>query len=435
MSHRRATIWPVSGSNADSARQLPGLSELGPDARRRLGRLRALVAPVAADAGAVVDDPDALEVARAVCDAFVQGGAAGGLTKAQIIARIGDRVDRELLERRLTVFEKLGFLRTYLDKKHQQRYTIEPTSLVGQEVFERISRHGGVDELLALLVRTRSLLESQPDLQQLTSHLREIRAILSAYANELDRLVATAPLRELIAQRADHDRANALDELEPLAVHVVERFPKLQTLASDVVEEAQRYLGAVQAMMARILDEGGRARDFSILSADDYLTAAIDTPPEDLAAVFERVVFDAPAAWIGASDILAATGRRGTSDRERRPPEPAPSSDTDPVRPLLEAAEAMRRRRALAAERLLQGADIRDLTSMVQSLPWPSAARLLADLFGVDLDDREELRVHVGEATFVDPDAATTYVSPVELRRSDAAKPSEAVRSKASVDG
>ncbi|MCZ7537967.1 MAG: hypothetical protein M5T61_19910 [Acidimicrobiia bacterium] len=43
--------------------------------------------------------------------------------------------------------------------------------------------------------------------------------------------------------------------------------------------------------------------------------------------------------------------------------------------------------------------------------------------------------MHVGEATFVDPDAATTYVSPVELRRSDAAKPSEAVRSKASVDG
>ncbi|MCZ7537966.1 MAG: hypothetical protein M5T61_19905 [Acidimicrobiia bacterium] len=53
------------------------------------------------------------------------------------------------------MFEKLGFLRTYLDKKHQQRYTIEPTSLVGQEVFERISRHGGVDELLALSARAR----------------------------------------------------------------------------------------------------------------------------------------------------------------------------------------------------------------------------------------------------------------------------------------
>lgn len=384
---------------------------------RRLARLRALVAPVARDGGSVIDDPELLEVARAVCDAFVQGDAAGGLTRAQIIDRVAARVDRDALEARLAVFEKLGFLRTYLDKLHQQRYTIEPTSLVGQEVFERIGERGGVDELLALLVRTRSLLDHQPDETEVLKHLREIRGILSAYANELGRLVATAPLRELLAERSDHDQANALQDLQPLAEAVTERFPDLRTTAADVVEEAQRYLTAVQAMMARILDEGGTSRDFSVLSPDDYLSAAIQAPVDVLAEVFATVVFDPPSAWIGAAEIDAASGPRSRHQRTRRPPEPLPSSADDPLGSLLAAAHDTTLRRALAAERLLQGEASRDLTSNVQGLAWPAAARLLADLLAVDLDPRQPFELTISEATFVDPQGPVTYLSPVTLAR------------------
>lgn len=55
-----------------------------PEQTAFLRRLRALVAPIAADAGA--DDPALLDVAQAVYAAFGESGASGGLAKAQIAA-------------------------------------------------------------------------------------------------------------------------------------------------------------------------------------------------------------------------------------------------------------------------------------------------------------------------------------------------------------
>lgn len=68
-----------------------GQLRLGVSGRQRsplLRRLSALVAPVAADAGAVIDDEEMLDVARAVCAAFSHQDAAGGLTRSQIAARV-----------------------------------------------------------------------------------------------------------------------------------------------------------------------------------------------------------------------------------------------------------------------------------------------------------------------------------------------------------
>ena len=85
-----------------------------------------------------------------------------GSTRAQIVDRMAPGFPPDVVESRLQVFEKLGLLRPYLDKLHQQRYTLNPASLVGQQVFDRIGLRGGVDELLALLDRTRSLFDGQP---------------------------------------------------------------------------------------------------------------------------------------------------------------------------------------------------------------------------------------------------------------------------------
>ena len=220
-------------------------------------RLAALVAPVAANAGAIVDDPDLLEVGRAVCDAFGQGDSAGGLTHAQIVDRMAPGFPPDVVESRLQVFEKLGLLRPYLDKLHQQRYTLNPASLVGQQVFDRIGLRGGVDELLALLDRTRSLFDGQPTRDEVYAHLRHLTELLSVYANDVERLVATAPLAELLAERDDHDRATALENLAAVAAQTTERFADLRPAATTLVEEASRYLHAVESLMTRVLDEGG----------------------------------------------------------------------------------------------------------------------------------------------------------------------------------
>src|SRR5579859_8060293 len=73
---------------------------------RRQGVLRHLapiVAPIAADAGAVIDDPAALEAAKALARAFQDGEAGGGLTREQILKRAGWDGDTSVLEARFDV--------------------------------------------------------------------------------------------------------------------------------------------------------------------------------------------------------------------------------------------------------------------------------------------------------------------------------------------
>ncbi|MGQ0805941.1 MAG: hypothetical protein ACT4PI_19060 [Actinomycetota bacterium] len=384
------------------------------DRKRR--RLAAVMAPAANDAGAPIRDLELLEVARAVSAAFAQGDSVGGLTKAQIAERVDGTVDHALLERRLEVFERLGWLRPYLDKAHQQRYTLDPAGLVGQQVFDRICERGGVDELLALLDRTRALLDGRPTRDDLSDHLRHLRDLLAVYADDLERLVATAPLPELIAERDDHDRATAFSSLADAAGSITERFPDLRPLATRTVEEASRYMRAVESLITRILDEGGRARDFSVLPADDYLTAAIDATVEQLAAAFDTVVFDPPSPWAGAAEILDAVERQGVRTRPgRRPSAPPRASGSDPIGRLVAAAARSARARALAAEKLLGGEPAVEVTSTIQGLRWPAAAALLADLLALDLERAQPYRARIGEATFVDSEADVTYSSPVAI--------------------
>lgn len=379
-------------------------------------RLAALVAPVAANAGAVVDDLDLLELARAVCDAFAQGDSAGGLTRMQILDRMGPGFRPDVVESRLQVFEKLGLLRPYLDKKHQQRYTLNPAGLVGQQVFDRIGERGGVDELLALLDRTRSLFDGQPTSDEVYAHLRHLTELLSVYANDVERLVATAPLAELLAERDDHDRATALETLAAIAAETTERFPDLRPVATRLVEEASRYLHAVESLMSRVLDEGGMSRDFSVLPPDDYLSAAIGGTVELLASALAPIVFDPPTVWVSAADILGALDRTGPPrHRVRRPPAPPPSTVPDPVGALVDGARRVARSRALRAEQLLGGDSTVEVTSSLRALEWSSAAVLLADLLALDLDPDQAYRLAIGEATIIDVEAEVTYSSPVAL--------------------
>lgn len=101
-----------------------------------------------------------------------------------------------------------------------------------------------------------------------------MRRVLSVYADELSRLTRTAQLGELIAERRYHDHGGLFGEVKALNDLVSERMPELDSDAYRLVVEAQRYIDAVQTMVERVLDEGGEARDFSVLDPEDYRAAA-----------------------------------------------------------------------------------------------------------------------------------------------------------------
>jgi hypothetical protein len=137
-----------------------GLGFTGRPRTMLMRRLGAMVAPIATDSGAIVDDESIIDIARAVCEAFGHKDAAGGLTKAEIASRVAGVCSAAELESRLGVFIRMELLRPALDKQHQQRYVLASSGLVGMLVVDRFTERGGVEELLGLLDRTKRALAS-----------------------------------------------------------------------------------------------------------------------------------------------------------------------------------------------------------------------------------------------------------------------------------
>jgi hypothetical protein len=316
-------------------------------------RLAAMAAPIAADAGAVIDDEELLAVARAVCDAFSHDDAAGGLTKAEIVARVGNVCPPETLDARLGVFVRMELLRPILDKKHQQRYVLAPAGLVGVLIVDRFSARGGVEELLGLLDRTAKALERhEADAPAVSAALEGCRAMFAVFANELSRLVATAPLGELLEERRFHDDSGFLTRVGELQRMVTDQFPALDPAAYKLLLEAQRYVGAVEDLLGRVLDEGGEARNFSLLDPEEYLDAARTATVQQLAEVAADIAFDPALPWVDAGAVVEAVEKyRPRRSIRVRPPEPPAAGDKDPVEQLQERADLTVRRRVLQAGR------------------------------------------------------------------------------------
>jgi hypothetical protein len=379
-------------------------------------RLTALAAPIAIDAGSIIDDEELLDVARAVCAAFSHDDAAGGLTKAEIAARVNGACDPATLDSRLGVFLRSEMLRPVYDKKHQQRYVLAPAALVGILIFDRVSERGGVEELLSLLDRTKSALERhEADAPAVAAALESCRAMFAVFANELNRLVTGATLPELLAERRFHDDRDFIERVAELQRLVTDDFPALDPAAYKLLLEAQRYIAAVEDLLNRVLDEGGDATNLQLLDPEEYLTAARNATLDELAIVAAEIVFDPAAPWVDAGDVLdAVESYRPRRVVRTRPPEPAGDPTRDPIEEMRAAAERATRRRALRAEALLDGAPDADVTDQLRAAGWPGAGRMLADLLTL-AHTEQPYTVTLGDALHVDPDGPLTYISPVHI--------------------
>jgi len=394
-----------------------GLGFSGRERTPFLRRLSALVAPVASDAGAVIDDEEMLDVARAVCGAFSHQDAAGGLTRAQIAARVSGACPAEVLDARLNVFVRLGLLRSLMDKKHQQRYVLDPAGYVGVLVFDRIAHRGGIDELRALLDRTADAIRSkQGSVAEVADALESCRAGFAVYANRLQQLVADATLAELVAERgfdADDRLYQTAEELQTL---VTDLYPELDTPAWKLVEEALRYVDAAEGLLQRVLSEGGLALNFDQLDPEEYLTAARGASLDELAVVAVDVVFDPATPWVDAGAIIETLEQYQPRRASReRPSDPPPSPDTDPIARIQTHAAGVAKRCALRADALLAGKPEVELTDALRAAGWPAAGHMLADILALDTAKEQPYRVRFSDALYVDAEAPLTYISPAVL--------------------
>ena len=394
---------------------------------RQLRQLRALMAPLAQDSGAVIDDTRMLALAREVCDALLHEDADGGLTRSELAQNVSTSFHAEL-DGRINVFVNLGLLQTYTAKRHQQRYVLNMAGYIGLLVAERIGERGGIEELLNLLHRTRQEILAQRISEPVVAErLIEARRVFIGFSNELRRRCETDTLEELIAYSHGHDSTEPMSEVASLNELVAARFPALSDPAAALIRAAQSYETERAVFMDLLVVESAARRDFSLLDPDDYRSAALTAGPDALAQVAAELIFDVGTPVVTPAEIAdALAGYRPRPVGRRRPPEP-PASDGDPMATWDQARARRLARTARAAELHLAGAEQRDLTDTLRAQPWPATAEALADLLMLHQRDRT-YRLEAHDSVLIDTDAPVTYFSPVTLHARRAAPDAAAGR-------
>lgn len=393
----------------------------GDDEATFLAALRSVFAPVANDAGSMIGSVEELEIARRVFAAFGDADGSVGLTRVQLADACKD-LNQAVFTRRFEVMLHYKMLLPYLDKDHQHRYVFNLKSAPGLLVAERVAEHGGIDELLVLLDRTKKTLRNAyPDREEIRQSLVRARRMLKVAADYLTRLVTSSPTEDLLAERKHHNHAGLTQDVNALNELVLDEFPDLDGEAYQLVRTTQRYVEARTMLVDRLLDDRASSHDFTLLEPGRYLAAALTASPEALAEVFADVVFDPPPAWIRPSTLAAAALHLRPPTigplRPPRPPDPPPGPD--PIE--LVKAKAARTRTRLEldatgyfADRL---GDETELTMRMRSSTWPGLVAMLANLLAIDADQLLPYELKLDDQLLVDRDAGVSYMTPIVLRR------------------
>lgn len=383
-------------------------------------QLSALVAPLAKNSNAVITDPGLLDVARAIFAAYAGTPTSGGLTIRELrmaCARVCD--NDAVFNQRVETFQALRMLLPSFEKKYEQRYILHPISMVGIHVILRVCEQGGVGELIALLDHTRSAIErhgvNESDVRE---SLLESRRILAVIADHLHALVDTRTLDELIAERRHHEHPGLMEHVQALSRVVTDRFPDLDTKALTLTIVAHRYLSARERFLKRIIEDGARSGDFSVLSPEEYLTAFKHAPVDLLSQVFTHVPVDPPDPGINAAALAEEVQSLGVRQvRPTRPPRPEnKDEEDDPLHDVLRKKDRRRQQAHRSAELVLREPGSTELTDTMRGWGWPQAAVRLTELLAISTP-KGPYEVELTDTLFVSPGEELTYLSRVLLHR------------------
>lgn len=378
------------------------------------------MAPVAASANAVTEDPLSLRLAEAIHDVFGDLAPELGLTRSELATACASVASGEAFDARFKVFVGLRLLERPRGKAYEGRYVFNPTSGAALLVFERLAQAGGVEEITTLLDRTHdSLQQGLLDEGQLAAKLLRARRDLSINTGHLLRLVRSKPIEELVGERHHHrSKAVLLTHAHRLVEAVSSHFPRLRASGTRLIDEALRYSAAVDEFSDRLLEQARARRDFTMLQPEQYVSAALSAPVDALAEVFAGAVFDPASVEITAAQVLVAAEERRPPVPRRRPARPAAlPPGPDPLEVARQKARQLRQRRAASMQLWLSGGQEADLTAPLRALPWPAAIAAVVDLMQASADPTTPYFVQVSDGILVEPAGTVTYASPLSLYR------------------
>ncbi|MFF3561399.1 hypothetical protein ACFYXS_15300 [Streptomyces sp. NPDC002574] len=346
-----------------------------------------IVAVLARQADAAIDDPALLQLANRLFAAFARAGEEG-MTAEQIRAACADYPD-EAIDNRLGVLRKLGAIQPAFDKPYQREYRASFTSYVSMLFVQRMLVRGGQSELHQLLTMEKIRLEGGQGTAEealevvvgITTALRLLVAELVALTvgGTVEALLERAPL--LWNAKSLIDQASAVHEI------LLEFWPELSRQCGQLRSAIAAYGDASTNASARLMAAAGTSRALNLLPPEMWKRFARQATVEELAAVLADQVFDAPSPWHDVADLAEAVAGRPqpTSGRSTPPRSRVPDDDE---RPSQEWSDAEAERLAGVAEEVLNGGDSVAVEHLLSTVDWVTARRVLADLVAASNNDR-----------------------------------------------
>ncbi|MBO2455486.1 hypothetical protein J4573_50995 [Actinomadura barringtoniae] len=379
-----------------------------------LGVYRQMFAALARDGGAVVDDPELVDVAETLLAAFADAGE-DGLSREQM-RYVCRRYPNEVFENRLRVLKGLGAIREVFPKPNQLRYRASFTSVVGLMFVRRMMLDGGQSEMHRLLALEQlNVADPRMTPDQARAGAEGLARAFRLWSVEL--LTLTNGTIEELREQAPKlwGTEEILIRAERLHGAILRRWPQLDRTCTELRAAIYAYGDASRRAAARLSDSAGTTRNLTLLPPETWRTFARTATRDDLAAVLDGFVFDAAAPWHEPAAVVTAVedGPRAT------PPRPAPPRPSVPDHGLSDETggdrAALERLREIA-EQVLRGRD-RVAVEEVLDRDWVAGRRMLADLSSVHLHPELPYRLVWSDGLAVRPDGAPTWMSPGVFER------------------
>ncbi|MEV4878445.1 hypothetical protein [Streptomyces cyaneofuscatus] len=346
-----------------------------------------IVAVLARQANAAIDDAALFRLADTLFAAFARAGE-DGLTTEQIRAACS-AFPEEVIDNRLGVLRKLGAIQPAFDKPYQHEYRASFTSYVSMLFVQRMLARGGQSELHQLLTMEKIRLEGGESTAEealevavrITTALRLLVAELVALTvnGTVETLRERAPL--LWNAKSLIDQASAVHEI------LLQFWPELSRMCGELRSAIAAYEDASTNASARLMAAAGTSRALNLLPPEMWKRFAKRANVDELAAVLADQVFDAPSPWHDAADLAEAVACRPQSTGSRSTP-PRSRVPDDNEAPYQEWKDAEAERLAAIAEEVLSGEESVAVEHLLSDMDWLTARRLLADLIAASNNDR-----------------------------------------------
>ncbi|MEU4396026.1 hypothetical protein [Kribbella sp. NPDC023855] len=375
---------------------------------------RQVFAVLAREAGAMIVDPELLDVDQAILDAFAEAGSDGMTVEQATLACRG--YPHDVIVRRFEVLRQYGAITKLVDRPNELRHRAAFAPYVMLMFLKRMSVQGGQAELHQLLtLEAHSVSDPRAVEEQGKASIERLTKVFRLLGNELSILVSTsttAQLRENAQLAWGNERL--IEQAEKVHRIVLDRWPTLHQVCTQLRMSLAAYADAVQLAAGRLVERAGTTRALGLLPIETWLTFTRSSEIDVLAGVLDGLLFDAAAPEFSPEGMLEAveSGRRtGTA----RMAPPRPSSETDAP----ESAAATDREDLRAeAERILAGRDSVSIVEVVDDAgDWVTARRVLAELTAAHLHDELDYELVWGDGMRVDPSAGTPWATEGSFRR------------------